>query len=90
MRLAYAKPPCHRGILALITDTIPNLSPIKPMNPVQPVSFYHCIFPFYLLTVQEMDSDEHIVLADRLSVHNLYNMGLLITYVQKKHFVYVF
>jgi len=90
MRLAYRKPPSHIGILALITDPIPNLSPIKQLKPVKPVCFYHCIFPPYLLTIQEMDSDEHIVLAHRLSVHYLHNMRLLTTYLQKKYFVYLF
>jgi len=74
MRLAYGKPISHIGILALITDVISNLSPIMQLKPVKPISFYHCIFSPYLLTIQEMDSDEHIVLAHRLSVHYLHNM----------------
>jgi hypothetical protein len=84
MRLAYGKPPSHIGILALINNPIPNLSPISQLKPVKPVSFYHCIFPPYLLTIQEMDLDEYIVLAHRSSVHYLYNVGLLTTYLPKK------
>jgi hypothetical protein len=74
MRLAYGKPASYIGILALITDAIPNLQPIKQLKPLKPVRFYHCIFPPYLLTIQEMDSDEHIVLAPRSSIHYLHNM----------------
>jgi hypothetical protein len=69
MRLEYGKPLSHIGILALITDAIPHLSPIKQWKPVKPVCFYHCLFPPYLLTIQEIDPDEHIVLSYRSFVH---------------------
>jgi hypothetical protein len=74
MRLAYGKPPSHIGILALITNAIPNLSPMKQLKSVKPISFYHCIFPPYLPTIQEMDLYEHIVLAHSSSVHYLHKM----------------
>ena len=73
-RLEYGKPPSHICILALTTDTISSTSPSKELQPVKPGSFYPCIFPPYQLTIQEMDSDEHIVLARRSSVHYLHNM----------------
>jgi len=90
MRLAYRKPPSHLCISALTTVTIPNSSPIKKSKPVKPLSYYPCIFPPNLLTIQEVDSDEHIVLVRRSSVHFLHNMWLLTTYLRKTWLVYRF
>jgi len=84
MRLVYRKPPSHICISAVTNDAMPNLSQITKSNPVKPVFFYPCKFPPNLLTIQEMDSDEDIVLAHRLSVHYLHSMSLLMTYLRKK------
>jgi hypothetical protein len=71
-------------ISALTTDPIPNSSLIKKSKHVKPISFYPCICPLYLWTIQEIDSDEHLVFACRSCVHNLHNMWLLTTYLSKK------
>jgi len=84
MRLVYREPPSHICISAVTTDPMPNLSPITNSNPGTPVCFYPCKFPPYLLTIQEMDSDEDIVLAYRLSVHYLHSMSLLMAHRCKK------
>ena len=64
---------------------IPNSSPIKKPKPVEPLSYYPCIFSPYLLTIQKVDSDEHIVLArgssvhiDDISPHNVIGVSILI------------
>jgi hypothetical protein len=74
MRLAYSKPLSHIRISALTSDVIPNSSLSKKLKPVNPAHFYSGIFIPYLLTIQEMDLDEHVVLACRSSVHYLYKM----------------
>ena len=84
------KPLFHICISAVTKVAMPNLSPIKKSKPVKPVSCHPCIFPPYLLTIQEMDSDEHTVLAGRSSVHYLHNMWLLTTYLHQTWLVYRF
>jgi len=90
MWIACGKRPSHICISALPTGAIHISSPINKSKPVKPISFYLCICLLYLPTIQEMDSDEHIVLARGSCVHNLHNLWSLTTYLRKKWLVYLF
>jgi hypothetical protein len=74
MTLAYRKPQSYIGIVAFTTEAIPNSSTFFQLKPVNPNSIYHWIFLPYLLSIQGMDSDEHMALTHWSSVHFLYNV----------------
>jgi hypothetical protein len=77
-------------ISALTTNVIPNSSPIDKSKIVKPVIIYPGICSLFLCTIQDVDSDEHIMLAHRSCVYNLHNMELLTIHVRKKWLVYLF
>jgi hypothetical protein len=87
LRLAPANPLSQVPISALIPDAVPNWVPIKESKPVKPICFFPCTECFQQITLQELDSDEHILLARLSSVHYLYNVRLLPTYRREKQFV---
>jgi hypothetical protein len=84
LRLAPRKSQSQVAISALTRDAVPNWLPIKKSKHVKPVSLYPCIEPLKPITIQELNSDEHIVLAHLLSLHFLHNMWLLTTYLCEK------
>jgi len=85
--LAPGKPQSQVAISALTPDVVPNGLPIKKSKPVTSVSLYTCIEHLYQIMIQELDSDEHIVLARLSSVHYLHNVRLLTTYLRKNESV---
>ena len=87
LRLAPGKPQSQVAISALTPDTVLNWLPLKKTKHVKPVSLYPCIEPLKPITIQELNSDEHVVLARLSSLHYLHNMRLLTTYLGEKSFV---
>jgi len=67
-RLASWKPRSYICIVSLPPDVEPNSSPIKQSKPVELVSFDPSISPPQPITIQELDSDEYIVMAGFSSV----------------------
>jgi hypothetical protein len=68
MRLASRKRQSNIGISSLPPDMVPSLSPVKQSKLIILVSFYPCISPSQPITIQELDSDEQIVMANFSSV----------------------
>jgi len=74
LRSALGKPQSEVAISALNPDAVSNWLAVQNSKPVKPVSLYLCIDPLKPITIQELNSDEHIVLARLSSLHYLHNM----------------
>ena len=84
LRLAHGNPHSQVAISALTPDPVPNWLPTKTSKPLKPVSAYLGIEPLERITIPELDSNEHIVLARLSWAYMLYNVWLLITYLREK------
>jgi hypothetical protein len=87
LRSATRKPQSEVAISALKPDAVSNWLAIQKSKHVKPVSLYPCIAPPKPITIQELHSDDHIVLARLSSLHYLHKMQLLTTYLREKKFV---
>jgi len=84
LRLAPGKPQSQVAIWALTPDALLHWLPIKKSKHVKHVSRYPCIELLKPITIQELNSNEHRVLACLSSLHYLHNMWLLTTYLREK------
>jgi hypothetical protein len=84
LRSALGKPQSEVAISALKPDAVSNWLAVQKSKHVKPVSLYSCIDPLKPITIQELNSDKHIVLAHLSSLHYLHKMRLLTTYLREK------
>jgi len=84
LRSAPGKPQSQVAISALKPDGVPNRLPIQKSKYVKPVNLYPCMEPLKPMIIQELNSDERIVLARLSSLHYLHKMRLLTTYLREK------
>jgi len=87
LRSAPGKPQSQVAISALKPDAVPNWLPIQKSKHLKPISLYPCIESLKPMTIQELNSDEHIVLARLSFLHYLHKMRLLTIYLRENKFV---
>ena len=87
LRLAPGKPQSQVAISALTPDAVLDWLPLKLTKHVKPVSLYPCIEPLKQITIQDSNSDEHVVLARLSFLDYLHTIQLLTTYLCEKSFV---
>jgi hypothetical protein len=84
LRLALGKPQSEVAISALKPDVVSNWLVVQKSKHVKPVSLYPCIEPLKPIIIQEINYNEHMVLARFSSLQYLHNTRLLTAYLREK------
>jgi len=90
IRLGSRKPQKHKRIPSLLRVPEPDSSSIQKSKPVEPLSFHRCIELPKPITLQKLDLDRMMVTGPAAPEEWVGKLLLLMMYLLKMKFVYLF